>query len=285
MTPESSERARRARSDPEAYLERIGVDPETVETADLQTLERIQRAHVTRVPFENLAIVGDPYADRAADGDAKDGEGVVLSTPHLYEKVVERRRGGYCFELNGLFHALLADLGYDVDRVAARVVGDDGDARPPANHHANVVELDRRYVVDVGMGVPTMRRPTPLDGTPNSDSVGVEWRIAESDRPDETYRSEYRNPGDEEWSTRYVFSDVARELHYFEATNDYLQSDPDSPFRGDPVVSVATEEGHRKLSSDTLTEYVGGDERERTVTPEEWHATLKREFGFRYDRG
>ncbi|USZ70004.1 arylamine N-acetyltransferase (plasmid) [Halorussus salilacus] len=268
--------------DPDAYLERIGIDPGTVETPDLDTLERLQRAHVTAVPFENLSVVGDPHGDRDAEGD---GERVVLSTPHLREKVVERGRGGYCFELNGLFHSLLAVFGYDVDRVAARVVGDDGDARPPANHHANIVELDRRYVVDVGMGVPTMRRPIPLDGTPRSDSVGVEWRIAESDRPDETYRSEYRGPGDVEWSTRYVFSDVAREFRYFEATNDYLQTAPESPFTGDPVVSVATDEGHRKLSGETLTEYVSGDERERTVTHEEWHATLEREFGLRYDRG
>lgn len=268
---------RRAQMDPAAYLNRIGVEPKNARTPDLETLERIQRAHVTAVAFENLAIVGDPYGDR-------EGEGVVLSMPHLYEKIVERRRGGYCFELNGLFHWLLDELGYDVDRVAARVTSD-GEARPPANHHTNVVELDRRYVVDVGMGIPVMRRPTPLDGTPRSDEVGVEWRIAESDRPDETYRSEYRSPGDEEWSVRYVFSDAPRELRYFEATNDLLQSAPESPFTDGPTVSIATEEGHRKLSKDSLTEMTGGDERERTVTGSEWHATLEKEFGLSYDRG
>jgi len=269
--------AGRAWLDVDAYLARIGLDPDTVETADMETLERLQRAHVTAVPFENLAIVGDPYGDR-------DGEDVVLSTPQLYEKIVERGCGGYCFELNGLFHWLLAELGYDVDRIAARVTSD-GTARPPANHHTNVVGLDRRYVVDVGMGTPQMRRPVPLDGTPRIDAVGFEWRIAESDRPDETYRSEYRGPVDDEWATRYVFSDVPRELSYFEATNDFLQYAPESPFTGDPVVTIATEAGHRTLSADTLSELADGTERERAVAPVEWHAVLAYQFGLRYDHG
>lgn len=266
----------RAEMDAETYLARIGIDPSTVDSPNLETLERIQRAHVTAVPFENLSIVGDPYGDR-------EGAGVVLSMTHLYEKIVERERGGYCFELNGLLHWLLAELGYDVERVAARVMSDDS-VTPPANHHTNVVRLDRRYVVDAGMGTPTMRRPTPLDGTSRTDEIGVEWRITESDRPDETYQSEYREPGGEEWSRRYVFSDVPRELDYFEATNDYLQSAPESTFTGDPIVSIATEEGHRKLSGTTLTETIGTEKRERTVSDGKWHATLEREFGLNYER-
>jgi N-hydroxyarylamine O-acetyltransferase len=257
------------------YLDRIGVQPDSVETPDLSTLERLQHAHVTTVPFENLAIVGDPCNDRS-------GPGVTLSISDLYEKVVDRGRGGYCFELNGLFHWLLAELGYDVDRVAARVTSD-GDAGPPANHHTNVVQLNRRYVVDVGMGTPVMRRPLPLDGTIRSDEAGVEWRIVESDRPDETYRAEYREPGEDDWTPRYVFSDVPRDLRYFEATNDYLQSAPESPFTGDPVVSIATDDGHLKLSGETLTETVGSEEREWTVSGDAWDDTLEREFGLEYD--
>jgi N-hydroxyarylamine O-acetyltransferase len=275
-TPCESVGQTKPRPDPERYLRRIGVLPETVTTPDRRTLERIQRAHVTTVPFENLAIVGGPNDDRS-------GPGVTLSIASMYEKIVERARGGYCFELNGLFHWLLEELGYEVDRIAARVTSD-GDAGPPANHHTNVVELDRRYVVDVGMGTPVMRRPISIDGSIRSDEAGVEWRIVESDRPDETYRSEYREAGDEEWSRRYVFSDVPRALRYFEATNDYLQSAPESPFTGDPVVSIATSDGHRKLSGTTLTETTSTTETERTVTGDEWDATLEREFGLQYDR-
>jgi len=198
--------------------------------------------------------------------------------PAIYEKVVERERGGYCFELNGLFHCLLAELGYDVDRVAARVTSD-GQARPPANHHTNVVDLDRRYVVDVGMGTPMMRQPTPLDGTPGTDDVGVTWRVAASERPDATYCTQFRSGDDEGWSTRYVFSDVPQDLGYFEATNDYLQSAPESPFTGAPVVTIATDDGHRKLTADTLSGTTGEGTWEYGVDEQAWPATLRREFG------
>jgi len=261
--------------DVDAYLRRIGVTPGSVETPDLETIGRLQRAHVTSIPFENLSIVGDPTGEG-------DGEGVDLSLPSLYRKIVESERGGYCFELNGLFHWLLSELGYDVDRTAARVT-DDGTARPPANHHTNVVELDRRYIVDVGLGIPPMRGPTPLDGTPRTEETGVEWRVAGSDRPDAAYCTQYRSPGESEWSTRYVFSDIPRELRYFEATNDFLQSAPESPFTGDPVATIGTETGYRKLSADSLTETSDGTETERQVRAEDWHATLEREFGLRYD--
>lgn len=263
----------------DAYLERIGVDQASVDTPDLETLARLQRAHVTSVPFENLAIVGDGPPGADPDGSPP---GVHLSTPHLYEKIVERGRGGYCFELNGLFHWLLAARGYDVDRVPGRVMGS-GSASPPANHHPNVVELDRRYVVEVGTGAPMMRRPTPLDGSVVRDDVGVEWRVVESDRPDETHQAQQRGPGDDEWTDRYVFTDEPCTLSYFEATNDYLQTAPESPFTGDPVVVISTADGYRKLSGDTLTVVADGEERERTVSPDEWAATLDREFGIRLE--
>lgn len=259
--------------DPERYLARIGLEPADVAVADRETLERLQRAHVTTVPFENLSIVGDPHGDR-------EGEGVTLELPHLYEKVVERGRGGYCFELNGLFGWLLGELGFEVDRIAARVVGSDGDATPPANHHSLLVRLDEPYVVDVGLGGSRLRRPLPLDGGVREDEAGVTWRVVESDRPDQEYAVEERGPGEDEWVVRYVFDTEPRMLSYFAATCDYLQTSPDSPFTGDPIVSVATARGRKKLSRDSLMRIEHGEERAVAVAPDEWHDVLEREFGF-----
>jgi N-hydroxyarylamine O-acetyltransferase len=190
-----------ADANPDDYLARIGLDPtevrrsdagnaaaSTTESAgspDYETLERLQRAHVTTVPFETLAVTGDPFGPR-------EGEGVTLTLPHLYDKIAVRERGGFCFELNGLFGWLLGELGFDSARIAAGMLSDDGDPRPPANHHAHLVSLDRPYVVDVGCGVPTMRRPLPLDGTACEDSAGVRWRAVESERPDADYLTQYR---------------------------------------------------------------------------------------------
>ncbi|KTG27698.1 arylamine N-acetyltransferase family protein [Haloferax profundi] len=260
----------------DAYLVRLGLDPDAFVEPTLSALEQVQRTHVQTVPFETLAVTGDPF------DESDDGDGVRLERPHLFEKIVERERGGFCFELNGLFNWLLCELGFDADRIAARVVGDDGAGRPPANHHANVVELDQRYVVDVGMGVPTMRRPLPLDGSIRTDDVGVSWRVVECDRPDETYTTQYRDDSDADWQNRYYFSDTPRELTYFEATCDYLQSAPESPFTGDPVVSRATGDGYVKLRPDSLVRRVGSEETEEPVEAGAWHRVLEREFGVRY---
>lgn len=164
--------------DTEVYLRRIGIEPASIEGPDLGTLERLLSAHIRQVPFENFSIVGDPYGPYQ-------GEDIELTTEYLYNKIIKENRGGYCFELNGLFYSLLTELGFEADRIAARIV-DGEDARPPANHHSIVVQLDRRYIVDVGLGIPKVRRPVPLDGE-QIEMTDCDWRVVESDRPDEQY--------------------------------------------------------------------------------------------------
>lgn len=257
----------------DAYLRRLGIAPGQIDRPDRGLLRRLQRAHVTTVPFETLAVTGPPH-------DEREGEGVVLTVPHLYEKIVERERGGYCFELNGLFHVLLDALGYDVRRVAARV---HSAVQVPANHHVNVVELDRPYVVDVGIGPPMPRKPLPLDGESLTDEAGIAWRVVPSGRPDADYRVESRPLSDTEWTPRYVFDDTPRPLHYFAAANDYLQSAPESPFTGDPTVACSTKAGYRKLSGDTLLDVGPSDRHERAIPEDRWTEILEQKFGLRYD--
>jgi len=256
------------------YLDRIGLDGDGIRAVDrdLGTLARLQAAHARHVPFENLSIVGAPF------GDAP-GEGVTLDTAALYEKIVERERGGYCFELNGLFTALLDALGYEVHRAAAMIVPDDGEHSTPANHHAIVVSLDRRCVVDVGTGCPRMRRPTPLDGeeTP-ADGAGVRWRVAENDRPRYGLTAAYR-VGEGDWQSRYVFDPTPRDLSYFRAACDYLASAPESPFTGGVTVQLGAEDGWRELTRGTFARVRRGERTERAVPEAEWHDVLEREFG------
>lgn len=253
------------------YLERIGLSPDAVFDG-LSDLERLQNAHVTTVPFENLSIVGDPFGDTS-------GPGVSLDVEALYVKIVDRHRGGFCYELNGLFGWLLDELGFTVDRLAAMVIGDDGDVQPPANHHTNLVTIDGAHIVDVGVGIPTIRRPIPLDGSPVLDEIGIEWRIVESDRPDTSYLTQFREEDSGGWTDRYYFDMEPRELSYFRASCDFLQTAPESPFTGSPVITLATESGHRKLTEDTLTDLRPGDASSEPVSPDEWYDTLGREFG------
>jgi N-hydroxyarylamine O-acetyltransferase len=128
----------------DVYLNRIGLSAPV--RPDLAGLEKLQRAHMSTVPFENL----DVYARRAVRTD----------DDWTVTKVAERRRGGWCFELNGAFAALLTELGYEVKRLAATVLY--GGASPIPTHLSVEVSLDRPYLVDVGFG-DSFIRPLPLD--------------------------------------------------------------------------------------------------------------------------
>ncbi|MFD5467072.1 arylamine N-acetyltransferase [Kitasatospora sp. NPDC127059] len=129
-----------------AYLERIGLTEPGPPSAE--GLARLQEAHLRAVPFENLSIhLGEP---------------VVLEPAVLVAKVVDRRRGGFCYELNGAFAELLRSLGYRVSLLAARAF--DGERLgPPFDHLALRVDLDEPWLVDVGFGR-FARLPLRLDG-------------------------------------------------------------------------------------------------------------------------
>ena len=256
--------------DPDRYLSRIGVPPEAVDGPDRSTLDRLQSAHVATVPFETLSITGDPFGGR-------DGEGVDLSLPALYEKVVERERGGFCFELNGLFGWLLAELGFEVTRLAGRMVSA---IELPANHHPLLVSLDREYLVDVGMGTPMLRHSLALGERAGPDEAGVEWRTVRSGRPDEDHLLQYRR-ADGEWTDRYVFDTRPRDLGYFEATCEYLQSAPESGFTGDPVVATSTDDGSVELRPESFSRTRDGETEERAIDEVEYRRLLESEIGIR----
>jgi N-hydroxyarylamine O-acetyltransferase len=259
--------------DVDGYLARIGLDERPL--ADPEGLERIHRAHGRSIPFENLAVVGDPFADGS-------GPGVTLTEDHLYRKLVERGRGGHCYEHNALARWALDALGFDVTRVGARVVNDGEPVHPPANHMAVVVALDRRYLVDVGQAAPYVRRPVPLDGTPRTDEVGRAWRVVASDRPDETHRAQYRSPEADEWTGAYAFAAVDRPLSYFAAANDYFELAPESGINDDPWLALATADGSVTLSGTTLIETTADGDRERELDGEtEWWSVVEERFGIR----
>lgn len=260
--------------DRDRYLDRIGIDPSAVGQPDLETLEKLQRAHVTTIPFETLSITGDPYGSHT-------GSDISLAPVDLYKKLVARRRGGFCYELNGLFGWLLDELGFEVRRLAARIKTN-GSFGPPADHLTLLVSLKQEFVVDVGLGLPKLRHPLSLDGSTYEDTTGIAWRVSEIDRPDADFAVEYRQPDSDEWETRCIVRDIQREMSYFEATCGYFQYAPDSAFRGEPVVTLASDRGHLKLSPSKLTRSIGAEIEEKPVSEDEWYRLLDEMFGISY---
>lgn len=255
------------------YRDRVGLDAEAVASADRTALQRLQRAHVRTIPWETLAIAGDPHGPH-------DGEPVSLTPAHLERKLIDRERGGFCYEHNALFERILDAAGFDVGVRAAKMLDDEGRAGTPAAHSTLVVALDgERVVADVGLGAPPMAAPVPLDGTAVTDPGGTEWRVRESDRPDADYATAFREPGEGRWTDRYAFANVDREWDRFAAVCEHFATAPESPFADGPSVSLATPEGYRKLEPRRLLERRGDRRIERPVDAAEWRATLRSAFG------
>jgi N-hydroxyarylamine O-acetyltransferase len=189
--------------DVDAYLKRIGlkgpIEP------DLVNLELLQRAHLTAVPFENL----DVYA----------GRGAQTADTWTVAKVVDRSRGGWCFELNGAFAALLTELGYDVKRLAATVLY--GSVSSIPTHLTLEVGLDRPYLVDVGFG-DSFIRPLPLDSEGPHDGGTAKFGFQFDDGTTTIVSHE----GDGALLPHFRFDRAARQPSDFDEASSYLQTTP-----------------------------------------------------------
>lgn len=236
-----------------AYLERIGISGPVA--PDLPSLRRLQAAHLQAVPFENLSIhLNEP---------------IVLDEDALFDKIVRRRRGGFCYELNGAFAALLTDIGFRVTLRSARVFGG-GRYGPPLDHLALQVDLAGPWLVDVGFGrfseVP-LRLST--DG-PQSDAYG-EFRIDDLDV------SMNGKP-------QYRLDPLSYKLNDFIPTCWWQQTSPDSHFTKSLACSLPTEHGRITLSGDRLIETVGDERTESTLPADGLLAAYQRHFGITLDR-
>ena len=263
--------------DRDEYLSRIGLDASDVRDTDLATVERLQQAHLTTVPFETMSVAGYPFEERRP-------EGVSLDVAEMYDKVVTRRRGGICYELNGLFGWLLDECGFDTERVAARVISpDDGSYGPPGGHQPLLVRLDEPYLVDVGFGGEILRHPLPLDGTVREDPEGA-WRVVEAERRDADYIAQYSrcNADEDGWTDWFIFRAEPREMNYFEPACEYHQSAPDATFTDWVFATMVTDRGHETLTPGSFREVTGDDARERSISTQEWGTLLDQEFSIQY---
>ncbi|GAA2296231.1 arylamine N-acetyltransferase [Streptomyces kunmingensis] len=250
----------RTRTD--AYLARIGAARPAAPTAG--ALRALHLAHLRAVPFENLSV--------------HLGEDITLDADALVAKLVDRRRGGFCYELNGAFAALLAALGYDVTLLQARGVGEGGRPGIPYDHLALRVRDDRGgdWLADIGFGTHTH---FPL---------AYEER-GEQREPGGVFRIEDAADGDllvlRDGEPQYLLDQRPRALRDFEAGAWYHRTSPASHFTRSLVCSLLTEDGRITLSGHTLTTTVG-TERTRTELPTD-AAALKaydQYFGITLDR-
>ncbi len=218
-------------------------------------------AHMLAVPFENLDI----HLDRQ----------IMLEDGSLFSKIVEGRRGGFCYEMNGLFAALLRALGFRVEMLSAGVTSEDGGFGPPFDHMALLVHLDKRWLADVGFGE-SFREPLLLDDRSEQMRDGFAYRI-DDDGESLTLR---RRGDDGLWKDQYRFTLRPFEYADYQEMCRYHQTSEQSPFTRRRVCTRATDDGRITLSDMKLIITRGGHQEERLLESEsEYAAALRDHFG------
>jgi N-hydroxyarylamine O-acetyltransferase len=239
------------------YLDRIGyMGPHD---ASLETLRRLHRSHLFAVPFENLDIAL--------------GRRIVCDHDLFFHKIVEQRRGGFCYELNGAFAVLLRDLGYKVTLLSARVPREDGGYTPEFDHLALKVDLDEAWLVDVGFG-DSFLDPLRLRIGEEQRQDQRRFRILEQSGSLCVERAQPENP----WKQQYSFTLNPRSLDEFAPMCHYHQTSPESPFTRKSLCTKATPQGRITLSDRKLIITRNGKRQEQHLKSDEEFGTVLRDY-------
>jgi N-hydroxyarylamine O-acetyltransferase len=237
------------------YLERIGAGADS-------PLAALHRAHLEAVPFENLDI----HLKRP----------IRLDEAAFFEKVVLQRRGGFCYELNGLFAHLLRTLGYRVTLLSARVATQpDGSGYGPEFDHLALLVEDGsdRWLADVGFGE-CFLEPLRLEERGVQGPAGHGYRLAQEGARLVVWRETTSG-----WEAQYAVSSAPRELADFAGMCHHQQTSPESIFTQRRLCTRATPDGRITLKEGALVVTTGGVRHEQPLPDEEaWRGALARHF-------
>lgn len=218
--------------DIEKYLKRINYSGELQPTYD--TISKLHKLHLFSVPFENL--------------DIHYKKPIELKIEKLYKKIIVDNRGGFCYELNGLFYELLKFLGYDVKRISARVHVKNDEYGPEYDHMALIVKIkDEEYLADVGFGE-FILEPLHLRFDSYQDDIRGRFIIKH-------HHDEYASVNKIEngiIKPVYIFKNSNQELSVFTNMCHYHQTNPNSHFTKNRLISIYTEKGRISISGNTL---------------------------------
>ena len=247
--------------DLQKYLARTGYTGPVA--PDFPTLCALHQAHLLAVPFENL--------------DIHAGRKITVGAENAYRKIIGERRGGFCYEQNGLFGAILAEIGFGVTYLSGRVARSTGGWGPEFDHLALLVEIpeDGPYLADVGFGE-NFREPLRWNDTAPQAQGNREYHLAEI--PEGRLLAQ-KLPGDE-WHDLYILSVLPRSLADFAGMAHYQQTSPESFFIKNPLITRALPDGRITLTGTQFIVTRQGQRTEHTVdSPAAFFEKLEQEFG------
>ncbi|WP_439655801.1 arylamine N-acetyltransferase family protein [Lentzea sp. HUAS TT2] len=229
------------------YLQRIGA-------SRTSSLAELHERHLLSVPFENLYTHMDIR--------------IVLEIPWLYDKIVAQRRGGFCYELNGLFAELLRHLGHQVDLMSARVYNQDGWLGYPFDHLTLLV--DDEWLCDVGFGAFALH-PLRWDSREDQqDPAGVFRLVDDGDDVEVLHGGE----------PRYRVERRPRSLEEFVPACWWQQTAPESSFRVAPRATIATPTGRITVTDQKIVLTENG--RKTSTDVEDPAAAFLEHFGLHF---
>ncbi|MEL1087732.1 arylamine N-acetyltransferase family protein [Pseudomonas sp. OB66] len=243
------------------YLQRLGFDAPPPPTLD--TLHQLQLRHTAQFVFENLATIS--------------AEPVLIDLVSIEDKVLQQGRGGYCYELNHLFYALLLELGFDARAISGRVVMNQPEGSWTARtHRLSLVTIDGvRYITDVGFGGMVPTAPLLLDSEDEQPTPHEPYRI---DKQADGYLLRAKVAA--EWRPMYLFDLQRQEDIDYTVGNWYVSTHPESPF-AQRLMVARTGDGWRKTlnNGSFAVHHIGSDsERRDVVDVGELIGLMQREF-------
>jgi N-hydroxyarylamine O-acetyltransferase len=244
-----------------AYLHRINYDVPLAVTPE--TLRTLHYAHLLTVPFENVDIPERP---------------IVLDEERFYDKIVRGCRGGFCYELNGLFAALLRELGFRVTLLSGRVPKTKGSAElMEFDHLALRVDLEDPWLADVGFGE-SFVEPLPLTENVETVQRGMAYRLERD--PDGRWRVMFkRGQNGNGYKPLYDFTLTPHALAEFAGMCGYHQTSPLSPFMQRKICSRLTPTGRITVANMRLIITDNGSRQERALSEGEYRDALRDYFG------
>jgi N-hydroxyarylamine O-acetyltransferase len=260
-----------------SYLARISYSGPLAPT--LETLRALHYAHLLAVPFENL--------------DIHRGVPIVLDPERLFDKIILHRRGGFCYELNGLFAALLCQLGFQVTLLSARVPIEENRVGPEFDHLTLRVDLDTPWLADVGFGESFIEPLPLLPGAEQFqrsifyclDQHDGRWRVLRySPEPGNRRGVAVKTDSACEWRMLYDFTMQPRQMSDFNGMCRHHQTSPESHFTRNRVCSILTPTGRVTLTGARLVITEGATRREIALsTVQQYDDALGHYFGIRLD--
>lgn len=240
------------------YFNRIGYQG----AADLnaQTLKNIMQCHLRTIPFENM--------------DVQAGKIISLEPEQIVEKLLQRKRGGYCYEVNGLFAMALQALGVNYTLLGARPMF--YPTRRPKTHMVVLAEVDQdQWLCDVGFGSYGISAPMRLSDAGNEIQQGFDrFRLDPLNEREFVLKAWVDN----DWTNQYSFDLYPHEMIDFLPANYFNSTSPDAVFVQKPLIVLHTEAGRKILFGDNFKRITANGTEQINVPPEQLREVLASEF-------